>query len=155
MRAVHKYSYVLELDHYLEVLTRKPGALAGATALANARKSGVFTATHQRFWDKARAGLGDGPGTRALVEVLLLGRSLPAPAIQAAMEQALASGDFDSEHVTVTARTSAANTTRAAAASPESALPAEVAGRIIHLPERARPSLSQYDQLLTTAGGRS
>lgn len=48
MRAVHKYAHVLELDHYLEVLTRKPGAMAGATALVAARASGAFTATHQR-----------------------------------------------------------------------------------------------------------
>lgn len=67
VRAVHKYAHVLELDRYLEVLTRKPGAMAGA-----------FTATHQRFWDKARHQLGDGPGTRALIGVLLLSRTLPA-----------------------------------------------------------------------------
>jgi hypothetical protein len=40
------------LDHYLEVLVRKPGALPGATALAQARASGVFTGEHQRFWDR-------------------------------------------------------------------------------------------------------
>ena len=66
------------LDHYLEVLTRKPGALAGATALAAARASGAFTGDHQRFWDAARRRLGDGAGTRALVGVLLLHRTLPA-----------------------------------------------------------------------------
>jgi hypothetical protein len=37
---------------------------------------GDFTATHQRFWDAARKPLGDGPGTRALVGVLL-DRTLP------------------------------------------------------------------------------
>ena len=31
------------LDHYLEVLSRKPGALAGSTALAAARVSGAFS----------------------------------------------------------------------------------------------------------------
>lgn len=36
-RSLHKYTEDLQLDHYLEVLTRKPGALAGATALAHAR----------------------------------------------------------------------------------------------------------------------
>ena len=59
----------LELDHYLEILLRKPGALPGAAALAQARASGAFTAAHQGFWDRARARLGDGPGTRALIEV--------------------------------------------------------------------------------------
>ena len=31
-RSLHKYSQDLVLDHYLEVLSRKPGALAGSTA---------------------------------------------------------------------------------------------------------------------------
>jgi len=36
----------LNLDHYLEVLQRKPGALPGATALVQARASGSFTQAH-------------------------------------------------------------------------------------------------------------
>ena len=43
-RAVGKGVKVLDLDHYLEILLRKPGALPGATALAQARAAGVFTA---------------------------------------------------------------------------------------------------------------
>ena len=58
-RSLHKCSEDLVLDHYLEVLTRKPGALPGATALAAARACGAFTADHQRFWDAARRRLGD------------------------------------------------------------------------------------------------
>ncbi len=38
----------LVLDHYLEVLAGKPGALRGATALAQARQKGWFTATGAR-----------------------------------------------------------------------------------------------------------
>jgi hypothetical protein len=45
---------VLTLDHYLEVLAYKPGALPGATALARARAAGVFTSTHERLWTQAR-----------------------------------------------------------------------------------------------------
>jgi transposase len=77
-RSLHKYSEDLILDHYLEVLCRKPGALAGSTALAAARAAGAFTADHQQFWETARRRLGDGPGTRALIGVLLLHRTLPA-----------------------------------------------------------------------------
>ena len=80
-RSLHKYSEDLVLDHYLEVLTRKPGALPGATALAAARACGGFTVDHQRFWDAARRRLGDGPGTRALVGVLLLHRTLTLDAV--------------------------------------------------------------------------
>jgi len=57
------------------VLQRKPGALPGATALAQARGDGTFTAAHD-FWALARSGCGDAGGTRALVEVLLLHRHL-------------------------------------------------------------------------------
>lgn len=75
-RAVGKGVKVLDLDHYLEILRRKPGALPGATALAQARASGAFTAEHDGFWAAARKAHGDPAGTRALVEVLL-----PSPAI--------------------------------------------------------------------------
>ena len=65
---------VLVLDHYLEVLLRKPGALPGSTALSQARAAGTFTAAHDAFWAAARARHGAAEGTRALVEVLLLHR---------------------------------------------------------------------------------
>jgi len=37
----------LDLDHYLEALVRKPGALPGATALEQARAAGKFTPVHE------------------------------------------------------------------------------------------------------------
>lgn len=83
-RLVAKASESLVLDHYLEVLRLKPGALPGATALARARASGAFSVEHERFWTAARRRLGDRDGTRALVEVLLAHRSLPAEAIRSA-----------------------------------------------------------------------
>lgn len=64
-RAIGKGAKVLDLDHYLEILLRKPGALPGATALAQARAAKVFTATHDRFWAAARKAHGDAGGTRA------------------------------------------------------------------------------------------
>ena len=38
-----------ELDHYLEILLAKPGAMAGSTALATARQNGSFTEVHEAF----------------------------------------------------------------------------------------------------------
>ena len=61
----------------VEVLKVKPGALPGATALAQARAGGAFAEAHQRFWDLARRRLGDAAGTRALVEVLLATGNYP------------------------------------------------------------------------------
>jgi pantothenate synthetase len=57
------------LDHYLEVLKTKPGALPGATALAQARASRAFTPSHQAYWDACRRARGDAAGTRALIEI--------------------------------------------------------------------------------------
>lgn len=104
VRSVHKFTETLQLDHYLEVLGRKPGALPGATALVQARTAGTFTPIHQKFWDGARAAAGDQSGTKSMIEVLLLHRSLPAAAIQVGMIQALVLSNFDPELVAVEAR---------------------------------------------------
>jgi transposase len=76
-RAFGRYAEVLTLDHYLEVLKTKPGALPGATALAQAKAKGTFTSSHQAYWDAVRRARGDAAGTRALVEILLAHRTLP------------------------------------------------------------------------------
>jgi len=142
-RSLHKGTEDLVLDHYLEVLTRKPGALAGSTALASARATGAFTPAHQRFWDTARRQLGDGPGTRALVGVLLLHRTLPAEAVALGLAAAVTMSNLDADLVAVEAR-------RATLANP--------APQPVRLPptasqaaalERPAPSLTNYDQLLT------
>ena len=85
-RSLRKGAEVLVLDHYLEVLLRKPGALPGASALAQARAAGRFTAAHERFWRRARRRLGDAQGTRALIEVLLWHRRLPFSAVHEALD---------------------------------------------------------------------
>ena len=129
VRSLHKGSEDLVLDHYLEVLTRKPGALPGATALVAAKAAGTFTAEHQRFWDGARKALGDGPGTRALVGVLLLHRTLPAAAVVAGMSSAASVGRFDADVVALQARTAISATTPP---------PAPVLS-LIHISEPTRP----------------
>ncbi|MFV9673681.1 MAG: Mu transposase domain-containing protein, partial [Acidimicrobiia bacterium] len=91
-RSLHKGTETLTLDHYLEILTRKPGALLGATALVQARQAGTFTQAHQRFWDTARRHYGDQAGTRALIEILLAHRRLPAASIIEALDAANTAG---------------------------------------------------------------
>jgi transposase len=140
-RSLHKYSQDLVLDHYLEVLSRKPGAFSGSTALAAARASGVFTGDHQRFWETARRRLGDGPGTRALIEVLLLHRTLPAKAVIAGMNAALSLDSCDPDLVAVEAR-------RASRPEP---MPPLIMPPSQSVPDRPHPSLASYDQLLAGA----
>ncbi len=144
-RSLHKGSEDLVLDHYLEVLARKPGALSGATALVAARAGGGFTSAHQRFWDAARRALGDGPGTRALVGVLLLHRTMPASAVVAGMDAAVGVSNFDPDLVAVEARRQVHFTTATPAPVPlpVSAPHAAAIGR-------PAPSLAGYDQLLAS-----
>ena len=82
----------LELDHYLEVFARKPGAFPGATALEQARATGRFTPTHDAWRAAAVRAHGDADGTRALIEVLLLYRRLPHEDIVAGIAAALRAG---------------------------------------------------------------
>jgi transposase len=103
-RSTVKGSTTVVLDHYLEILARKPGALPGATALAQARKSGMFTAEHEAFWSAARRAHGDGDGTRELVEVLLLHRHLPDRDVIEGLAAATAVGAVRADVVAVEAR---------------------------------------------------
>ncbi|OHV61346.1 IS21 family transposase [Pseudofrankia sp. BMG5.36] len=150
-RAVRKGSQSLLLDHYLEVLARKPGALPGATALVQARASGMFTPAHDAFWAAARRAHGDSGGTRALVEVLLLHRHLSHPDVVAGLTAAVATGASTADVVAVEARkaTQARRPTPAPAptASPVVSLTAR---RLAGLPPDSRPapSVAHYDQLL-------
>jgi transposase len=103
-RSHQRGSQTLLLDHYLEVLVRKPGALPSSLTLAQAREGGGFTAAHERFWRRARRKLGDGAGTRALIEVLLLHRQLPFVAVHAALDTVEGIGSADPALVAIEAR---------------------------------------------------
>jgi transposase len=137
-RSLHKGSQDLLLDHYLEVLTRKPGALPASTALVQARASGAFTADHDRFWTAARRRLGDAAGTRALIEVLLAHRRLPADAVRAGIQATLAAGLVNPELVVIQARRHL---------DPQLA-PVVPITRALALHQRPAPRLDRYDQLL-------
>lgn len=108
------------LDHYLEVLRFKPGALPGSTALAQARAAGVFTPAHEAFWAASRKVNGDAEGTRELVDVLLLHRSLTHEQVTAGITAALSVGAVSADVVAVEARRhTPATTTATGGASPD------------------------------------
>ena len=103
-RSTVRGSQTLVLDHYLEILARKPGAMPGALATHQAREAGALTAAHEAFWRRARRRWGDAGGTRALVEVLLLHRGLPFVAVHAAIDTANRVGSADPALVAIEAR---------------------------------------------------
>jgi hypothetical protein len=94
----------VKLDHYLEVLRIKPGALPGSTALAQARESGRFTPAHDAFWAAARKTDGDAEATRQLIDVLLLHRAMEAEDVIAGITAALHVGAVRAGVVAVEAR---------------------------------------------------
>jgi transposase len=155
----------LELDHYLEILARKPGALAGSAALAQARAAGMFTSVHDAFWATARARHGDGAGTRALIEVLLLHRRMPPAQVIAGMRAALAAGSCSADVVAVEARKHATTAHGDDAENAWRALarPRRSRAAVVTLPRRQdalppdprpAPSVAAYDQLLAPPAGR-
>jgi hypothetical protein len=139
-RSLHKHTQDLVLDHYLEVLARKPGALRGSTALEQAREQGVFTQPHDRLWAGARRRHGDGAGTRCLVEVLLLHRSMPADAVLAGINAALAVGSVDPALIAIEAR-------RHLDTALAPVVPIEQALALARY-DRPAPGLDGYDHLL-------
>ncbi|CAN5671299.1 hypothetical protein BH23PLA1_BH23PLA1_43020 [soil metagenome] len=146
-RLPHKHTESLQLDHYLEILLRKPGALAGSTPLAQARAAGVFTVAHETFWVAARHKLGDAAGTRALIEVLLEHRRLPAEIMISALQAANSAGITNPQVVLTEARAAA-----------DRRPPAEVVpigGLEVY--DRPAPDMAGYDTLLAGAatGGQS
>lgn len=147
----------LELDHYLEVLVRKPGALPGATALEQARAAGKFTPVHDTWWAAACKAHGDAEGTRELIKVLLLARHMPADHIAAGLAAALRAGALTADAVALEARKAAEDDHLATSPpAPRPGVPAApkvtflTERRLAHLPPDTRPlpSVAAYDQLL-------
>jgi hypothetical protein len=106
-RAIGKGVKVLDLDHYLEILLRKPGALPGATALAQARTAGAFTREHEAFWVATRNALGDSTGTRALIEVQLVHRHPEQVDVLAGITATLTVGSVNADVVAAEAHNAA------------------------------------------------
>ncbi|MGH3849582.1 MAG: IS21 family transposase, partial [Pseudonocardiaceae bacterium] len=102
-RVVTMHGQSVDLDHYLEVLRNKPGALPGSSALARAREAGTFTVAHEAFWAAARKTDGDAAGTRELIDVLLLHRSMDSADITAGIVAALSVGAVTADVVAVEA----------------------------------------------------
>ncbi|WP_328459351.1 IS21 family transposase [Actinoplanes sp. NBC_00393] len=155
----------LLLDHYLEILLRKPGALAGSEALDQARREGTFTTDHEAFWAAAKVATDDeAAGTRELIQVLLLHRHMRGADVTAGIRAALSVGTATADVVAVEARKAAQNAGRSPtiAAGPPPAPPPplpppapppvteQTLQRVAQLPadHRPPPDLNRWDQLL-------
>jgi hypothetical protein len=105
--------------------------------LAQARAAGVFGPVHDAYWAEACRQLGDRKGTAALIDALLLARTLPQDALVAGLSAALALCSVAPEVVAIEARR---------AGGDELARVIPIRGP--ECDERQAPDLGAYDELL-------
>jgi transposase len=137
-RCYERHQKVLLLDHYLDVLTRKPGALAGSTALEQCRAQGGWPASYDRFWGLLKEREGKPAGTRAMIDVLLLAREHGAARVRRAVEEAL---DVGCSNVAAVRYLLNVNELKQGPA----AKPIDIG--VLSRYDRPKPSLDAYDQL--------
>jgi transposase len=94
-RCHRRRQHVLDLEHYLDVLSHKPGAFAGSKPLAQWREAGRWPACYDTLWDRLRSRHGKQDGTRAMVAVLALGREFGHDQLRAAVAAAVSLGAGD------------------------------------------------------------
>jgi transposase len=138
-----RFQVAARLDHYLELLARKPGALRGSLPLHQERERGRWPACFDELWAAIEARYGRSEAARQLVDVLLLCRELGAARVELAVRGALAAGACDGRAVALLAR----RVERQAPAA------LELAGRLAAV-ATTEPDLSDYDALLERGGGQ-
>lgn len=125
------------LDHYLELLTTKPGALEHSLALRQEREQGRWPDCFDELWTLLKERVGASDAARQIVDVLMLCRDHDPATVELAVRGALAAGAIDGRAVALLLDRKA----RPPAVAIE--LPDRLAQH-----QRPAPSLGEYDQLL-------
>jgi hypothetical protein len=137
-RSFGRYEQVLDLEHYLDVLEKKPGALAGSRPLQQWRQRGRWPESFDRLWQSLRERHGPQAGTREMIELLALGKRHGWERLRQAVDEALAFGSSDAAAVRHLLTASSLARSR-----PE---PFQLGG--LERYERPLPPIQDYDQLL-------
>ena len=130
---------ILDLEHYLDVLDRKPGAFAGSKPLDQWRRAGRWPACYDVLWERLKSRHGKQNGTRAMVAVVALGREFGHDRVRAAVTAAVALGACDVAAVRYLLTATALHK-----AGPE---PIDVGALARY--DRPMPTLAEYDELLS------
>jgi hypothetical protein len=139
-----RFQTAARLDHYLELLQLKPGALKGSLPLRQERERGRWPACFDELWRALEQRYGASEAARQMVDVLLLCREHGGARVELAVKGAIAAGAHDGRAVALLAR--------------RSERPAQPP--LFELPERLRdverpqPTLADYDALLGRGGRR-
>jgi hypothetical protein len=143
-RSYGRHQEVLNLEHYLDVLEHKPGALAGSKPLEQWRKQGRWPTSYDQFWEGLIARRGKAVGTKEMIGLVQLGKVHGQEKLRAAIDEALELGCQDS--AAVRHLLSRATLQKA---------PTDVldVGTLAAF-SRPLPSVNEYDQLLVAGGAR-
>ena len=140
-RCYGRNQQVLDLEHYLDVLERKPGALIGSKPLAAWRQRGLWPESYDRLLAELISRHSQQSGTRQMIQVLSLIKQHGHRRLRVAVEEALALGCSDAAAI----RHLVESTDLVRAHHTIVGLGA------LSRYERPRPSLSDYDALLQRA----
>jgi len=139
-----RYGTSAQLDHYLELLQTKPGALARSLPLRQAREQGRWPESFDQLWRAIEHKLGASEAARQMVDVLMLCRELGPDRVELAARGALTAGSHDGRAVAVLARRR-----ERAASAPLDGLDERLAAT-----ERPEPTITEYNQLLGQQAAR-
>jgi len=135
---------ILNLEHYLDVLEKKPGAMANSTPLAQWRQAGRWPECLDRIWKELEERHGKSGGTREMITLVRAGSASRWAGLIAAVEEALRLGVSDAAAVMHIMNMPDAEERKRHAM----ALAEELAQF-----ERPMPAMDEYDLLLTTPPG--
>ena len=126
------------MEHYLEPLDHKPGALAGSKPLAQWRQKGRWPASYDQIWQQLMSRNGRQNGTRQMIELLRLGKTHGYDTLRQAVDSALEMGSCDISTVRYLMT----------AEQLERDHPEPIGVGLVSCYERSLPVMTDYDQLL-------
>jgi transposase len=141
-RCYSRRQELLDLEHYLEVLEHKPGALAGSKPLEQWRRQGRWPANYDRLWQRLVERQGKQQGTREMIGLLKLASQEGYGRLEEAVSLALSLECWDAaavRHLMTSGRLEA-----------KPLDPLEVGALAQY--ERPLPEVGHYDQLLAGEG---
>lgn len=141
-RSYGKRQQILDLEHYLDVLEHKPGAMAGSKPLEQCRKTGRWPSSYDRFWEGLIRRQGKQQGTREMIAILKLDRLHGPVKLRQAIESAM---DLGCHHLAAVQYLLTADTL-------SRSVPQMVEIGLLDRYERPMPVMTGYDELLSNEG---
>lgn len=133
-----------QLEHYLGLLARKPGALARSLALRQERDRGDWPGCFDELWTRIQERSGRQEAARQMVDVLVLCREHGADQVELAVRGALVAGAYDGRAVALLAG-------RCARPQPAAM---EIDEKLAGIGSPPPTDISGYDQLRDAEAGR-